>query len=263
MTNWTEFFQVSTVVTFLLVLFRVIGVFFVAPLLGNKSVPASFQISFSIVLSFLLLPFIKMDTSNLLSSDVYLIKCVIQEVTIGVLIGFAASILFSAIQCAGEILGIKIGFSIATIIDPSNNGSSGIVGSLYIIIGALIFLYLNGHHVIIKSLTDSFFFLPLGDGINIAGSIGLANLLGKILIIAVKIAAPVMIVVTLLNLIFGFITKLSPQMNIYFNIGFIVSPVLGITTLMLSLPLFRMMMAGLTSDMGPDLIRLVKDLKGI
>lgn len=262
MIDWGSLFQIGKIVSFLLILFRVLGVFLAAPLLGNRSTPMSLQIGFSIVISFLVLPFVEFNNAELLSSDVFLVRCIIQEVTIGVLIGFASAVLFSAIQCAGDILGIKIGFSIATIIDPSNNGSSGVLGSLYILLGALMFLYLNGHHLIIKSLVDSFFYIPLGEGFRLEAGAALGDMVAKVLIVSIKIAAPVVIVLTLLNLIFGFITKLSPQMNIYFNIGFILGPILGIFTLILSLPLFRVIMTNLTTDFGPELIRLVRELKG-
>jgi len=261
--GWEELFNIHVVISFLLILFRILGVFLAAPLLGNRSVPVMIKLGISIVLSLLILPFAKTESDLLVSSSLYLIQCIIVETSIGVMIGFAAAILFSAIQSAGEFIGLKIGYSIATVIDPSNSGSSGIIGSLFVLLGGLIFLYLNGHHIILKTLADSFLMIPLGHGFDLSAGMNFGNFVAKILILAIKIAAPVLIVLTLLNLSFGFLTKLSPQMNIYFNVGFIIAPVLGILTLMLSLPLFRILVMGLSVELEPDLIELVKQLKGV
>lgn len=261
--GFEELFNIHVVISFLLILFRILGVFLAAPLLGNRSVPAMIKIGISIILSLLILPFAKTESDLLVSSSLYLIQCIIVEASIGVMIGFAAAILFSAIQSAGEFVGLKIGYSIATVIDPSNSGSSGIIGSLFVLLGGLIFLYLNGHHIILKTLVDSFLMIPLGHGFDLSAGMNLGQFVAKILIIGIKIAAPVLIVLTLLNLSFGFLTKLSPQMNIYFNVGFIIAPVLGILTLMLSLPLFRILVMGLSVELEPDLMELVKQLKGV
>jgi flagellar biosynthetic protein FliR len=263
MMDWSELFNIQIVISFLLILFRVMGVFLAAPLLGNQSIPVTVKLAISIILSLLVLPYAKVESPLLVSSSLYLIQCILIEVSIGVMIGFAAAILFAAIQSAGEFIGMKIGYSIATVIDPSNSGSSGIIGSLFVLLGGVIFLYLNGHHVILKTLVDSFRLIPLTHGFDLSSGLQLGAFVSKILITGIKIAAPVLIVITLLNLSFGFITKLSPQMNIYFNIGFIVGPILGILTLMLSLPLFRVLVMNLTTELEPDLIQLVRQLKGV
>jgi len=257
-----DFVSIDSVLRFLLILFRVAGMFMVAPMLGNKSVPSQVQVIFSVMLAIVLLPFVPFHNPLAIRSNLYLIQLIIQEVTIGVVIGFAAALIFSAVQVAGEIFGMKIGFSIAKIIDPSNQGSSGILTSLYTLFGGLLFLYLNGHHVIISALVDSFRYIPLGSSISFGVAPVLSSLVVKIFAIGIKISAPVIVVMTLLYLSFGFITKLSPQMNIYFNVGFILGPILGIFTLILSLPLFRVLMTNLTNDMGFDLIKVIRALKG-
>jgi len=260
--NVFDIISVNNIVAFLLILFRVAGIFFVPPLLGNKAVPPQVQVPLSLMLALMLVPQLQYSAATVQSSDILLIKLILQEVTIGVIIGFAAALVFAVVQVAGEIFGMKVGFAIAQIIDPANEGSAGLLTSFYVLIGGLIFLYLDGHHVILQALYESFQFIPVGEGISLLAGNALTDILVKIFAVGIKMAAPVIAVMTLLYMAFGFITKLSPQMNIYFTVGFILGPVLGILTLMLSLPLFRVLMVNMTNDLGPELIKVVHALKG-
>lgn len=261
--NLTDWIQLDKLVTFLLILFRVAGVFLVAPLLGNRAVPMQVQLAISVTLAILLFPLLNFQQPQALTSDLYLAQLIFQEVTIGVIIGFVAAVMFAAISVAGEIFGMKVGFAIAQIIDPANEGSSGLLTSLYTLLGGMIFLYLDGHHVIIQALVDSFKLIPLGDGINLSIGTTINEFMVRIFAIGIKIAAPVMVVMTLLYIAFGLITKLSPQLNIYFNVGFILGPVIGLVTLAVSLPLFRYLMTSLTNELGSDLVITLRALKGI
>lgn len=261
--NWFGFIEVEQVVGFLLVLFRIAGVFFAAPLLGNRAVPSQVKVIFSVALSIIVFPQVGFSDPMALTSDLYLLQLILQEVLIGVVMGFAAAIIFAAVQIAGEIVGMKIGFAIAQQIDPSNEGSAGLITSFYVILGGLIFLYLDGHHAILTGLIESFRYIPIGEGVNLMVGNTLNEFLVRVFSIAIKIAAPVLIVSTLLYVCFGFLAKISPQLNIYFSVGFILGPMLGILTLALSLPLFRYLMSQLTYNLDADMIMTVRALKGM
>lgn len=260
--NLSQLIQFDTLVTFLLVLFRVGGVVMVAPLLGNPQIPAMLSIGFCLLIAFTLFPFVPFSHPQVFSSDILLIKMIVQEVMIGIVLGFAAAIIFFVVQTAGEIFGFQLGFSLAKLMDPANEGASGLMSTMYVVFGSLIFLYLNGHHVIIQALAESFKVIPLGDGFNLAVGNRLSDLVAKMLTLGIKMAAPILIVLTVLKLIFGFITKLSPQLNVYFNVGLILTPILGMSTLALSLPLFRLLMTQLTGDLDTELVEVLRELKG-
>lgn len=261
--NWNVI-NIEDVVRFLLILFRMGGLFLVAPLLSNKSFPRQVKLAMLLMTSFLLLPLVPFKpSSEILTSNLGLLILILQETTIGLVLGFVAYIAFSVITTAGEVFGMVIGFSIATVFDPANEGSSGVLTSLYVIIGGLIFLYLDGHHVMLSALVRSFNILPLGYSFNLQIGWSIVGIIAKIFMIAVQMAAPVLVVLTVLNIIFGVITKLSPQMNIYMNTGFIISPIVGMLILILSLPLFRVLLTHVTSGMGDDLVMTIRQLKGI
>ncbi|MDB5038160.1 MAG: flagellar biosynthetic protein FliR [Bacteriovoracaceae bacterium] len=258
-----DWIGISQIGAFILILTRISGVFIAAPLLGNRSVPDRVKLPLVIMLSFLLYPAVTHGKALVVSSHIQLLTYIFEELTIGLTIGFVASFLFSAVQIAGEIFGMQIGYSIATILDPTNQADEGVLTTLYTALAALFFLYLNGHHLILGSLAKSFEIIPISHGFNMTVGFGISHLVEKFLLLAIQLASPVLIVVTVLNMIFGLISKVSPQMNIYFNVGFIVGPILGIGVLILSLPLFRMLLMHMTEDLGPDLLKTIQELKAI
>jgi len=261
--SFAELINIETLVQFLLILFRVAGLFISAPMLSNPSIPKMVRLGISLLIAFLLLPLFPFEAKEALTSDLFLFTLILEQVLIGLLLGFAASIAFAVIQAMGEIIGIKVGFGIARIIDPANQGSSSILSNFYILIGGLIFLYLNGHHIMISAMAESFRIIPIGSGVSFSFGGHLTELVGDLTSLAIKMAAPVIVVGTLLNIIFGFVTKLSPQMNIYFNVGFILGPAIGLAMMMISLPLFRVLLTQMTKGLNEDLMRILYELKGV
>jgi len=257
-----NFVSPQAVMIFVLVLFRCMGIFLIAPIFSSRAIPAPVKIIFAVSLALLIFPEIKFNDAAALSSDIYLATLILKEVTIGLLIGFGAMVLFSAVQAAGDIVGMKIGFSIATILDPTSHSMGGVLTTFYTLTGTLLFLHLNGHHVLIEALVQSFKALPMGSTLSEMVASSVADLVSQLFVIAIKIAAPILVVLTLLNLIFGLLTKISPQMNIYFNLGFVIGPVLGLLTVLASLPLIRVLITQLTENMRPEIFEMIKNLKG-
>lgn len=264
MTALYSWINPSYVAALFCVIARISGVFISAPLFSNRAVPARVKIAFVIVLSLILLPIVPQHQLHLdFKSDLAIISILLVEVTIGLVLGFVAYLVFAAVQTAGELIGMQLGLGIATIFDPANEGSAGIVTSLYVILGALMFLALDGHHLIVAGLVRSFEAAPLGNGLNLVSSEHLSAILSKSFASALQITIPLLVVSTVMNIVFGFITKLSPTMNIYFNTGFIIGPALGLVILMLSLPLFRVIFTQLTEGMEPEMIRTIRTMKGM
>lgn len=262
MSLW-DFIRPEHIVELLLVMVRVGGVFMLAPLFSNVAVPRQVKVVVVIMISLLLAPIVHGPLIKSNVNEVGLIVMVLTEMTIGLVIGFACNIIFLTVQAAGEFFGAQVGFNIATIIDPANEGSSGALASLYTMMGALIFLYLNGHHVILASLAKSFQILPLTQGFDVKFGYSVTPLVGYLFMTAIQISAPIIVVLTILQVIMGLITKIAPQMNIYMNAGLILGPILGMIILMITLPLFRVLMTTMTGQVEPHVIQVLKGLKGI
>ena len=260
--NLYEWVNVNQVTAFLLIAIRLSGVFMISPLFSNRAVPARIKIALIVMLSISMLPIVARVKMIQPNSSIQLIVWAIQEVSIGVIIGFVASILFAAVTTAGDLIGMQIGYSMAQIFDPANETDSGVITSFYVILAGLLFLYLDGHHLILSAMTRSFEILPIGKGFNLQGGYTITELTANVLVAAIQIASPAIFVVLILNFMFGLITKLSPQMNIYFNAGLVVGPILGIIVLMVTLPLFRVLIMQMTERLNPEMLKMIHALKG-
>lgn len=262
MTGFYELFRFESLIGFLLIAFRIGGIFISAPILNSRSVPRRLKVGLVIMMALLLVPIVPNHVIQT-TSHLSLVLMIIGEVTIGLLIGFTSYLVFAAIQMGGEMVGNQVGFGMSQIFDPTNQDESSVVASFMVLFGSLLYLHLDGHHLILSGVTRSFSILPLGQGFNLSIATTITDFVAKIFIISIQITAPILVVMTLLNFVFGLVTKVSPQLNIFFNLGFILSPIVGLLVLLLSLPLFRVLMTSLTEQMGPDILRLLHDLKGI
>lgn len=163
---------------------------------------------------------------------------IFREVMIGLTLGFITRIIFSAVEFSGQIIGMQMGLTISSIIDPSFGNQTQIMSVLQSLLATLLFLSLDIHHVFINSIIDSFKVLPLGSW-QITGEIMSFLIKGTadILILGIRIAAPVMVALLLTSVVLGIMARAFPQMNIFMvsmplNIG------LGLIVLGLTVTIF-------------------------
>ncbi|MDR3210302.1 MAG: flagellar biosynthetic protein FliR [Planctomycetota bacterium] len=165
---------------------------------------------------------------------------VMQEFTLGMAIGFLASLVFSGIQLAGEIAGQQIGFSMANVVDPLTNVDVPLLGFMNMNIAMLLFIMGNLHLVIIYIVGKSYEFVGIG---TMMPEVVLDPLLRMTLIeaqrifsLGLQLAIPISLVMLLNSVVEGFITKTMPQMHIMV-LGVPLRVVLGLTSLIFIYPI--------------------------
>jgi len=180
-------------------------------------------------------PAMQLTPPHDLSDNVFALGILIfKEVMIGLTLGFITRIIFSAVEFSGQIIGMQMGLTISSIIDPTFGHQTQIMSVMQSLLATLLFLSLNIHHVFITSIMDSFRVLPLGIWhINSEIVSFLIKGTADILILGVRIAAPVMVALLLTSVVLGVMARAFPQMNIFMvsmplNIG-IGLIVLGLT----------------------------------
>ena len=209
--------------------------FVALPVFSIRAVPARVRLVLSVAITFVIMPLLpplpRVDMFSYAGGMV-----AIQQLTIGLMIGFIIQLVFAAIVFAGQGIAYSMGLGFASMVDPQSGQQVPVVAQLYVITGTLVFLSLNGHLLLIKLLLDSFTSLPIG----MAG-------LGKTdiwIVIAwssrlfaggLLLAMPVIISLLLVNISFGVATRAAPQLNI-FSVGFPVTLMLGIVLIWLTLP---------------------------
>ena len=251
-------FGITQLVTFLLVLARVGGIFTVGPVFANANVNRTVRLAIAVALAFVFLPLAKYDAGKL---DVLsFFGAIIKETLVGLLMGYLASMMFSAIQMAGSYIDLAMGLGFASQVDPMSKERSAVMGQLQNMIATLIFLGINGHHIMIRGLADSFAVLPIGKMImtpEAAG--GMLGIFATVILAALKIASPVIGVIFITDISLGILARTVPQLNI-FSVGFPVKLMVGLLVVIVILPATAAVMIALFSGLHRDIIMLLRHL---
>jgi flagellar biosynthetic protein FliR len=203
------------------------------PLLGNKAVPTRVRVALAMVLAMVVTPMLPVETPlRLASGDGVLI--LLQQIAIGAALGFALRIVFTAVEYAGQLMGLQMGLSFATLFDPVNGAQTQVVAQLLVLSTALILFAFNGHHLVIIALVQSFQDIPIGATLSVDGFSMLAHWGAVLFEVGLHISLPVTAALLATNLTIGMMSRASPQLNI-FAIGFPLTLGVGFLVLYLSL----------------------------
>ena len=200
---------------FLLIVMRVAPILFMMPLLSSTSLPTLLKISFTLAVSLLLLPVVKIDVRNFPSDPYLFVTFMAAELMIGFILGLSVKLIFTGVQLAGEFAGYQMGLAMASILDPESGTDTTLLAQFYYLVGLLIFLAIDGHHWFIRALFQSFSVLSPGE-IHLKPALyqHLILLSGKMFVIAIKLGAPIMAVLIFTQIGMGMMAKLVPQMNV-------------------------------------------------
>jgi flagellar biosynthetic protein FliR len=140
---------------------------------------------------------------------------ILAELILGMVIGLLAKFFFAAIQLGGQLAGYQMGFAIANVFDPESGSQGSILAQLGYWIAIVFFLLLNGHHILLRALGDSFAVIEVGAlGLREGMLATMTKLAGDMFSLAIKLVAPAVAALLLTSAAFGIIAKVVPQMNI-------------------------------------------------
>lgn len=216
---------------------RILALLASTPLLGSSSIPTQTKLGLAVLLAILIAPVLPPLPQIDPGSGVGLIV-LIQQIIIGLAMGFSIRIVFTAVEMAGEITGLQMGLGFATFFDPQQSGQVQLVGRFYGLLATLMFLAIDGHLQIIAILTHSFTTLPIGtEGISTTSFTALLNWGIKIFTLGLHLALPVLTALLITNLALGILTRAAPQLNI-FAVGFPLTLGIGLLVMSWALPYF-------------------------
>jgi len=214
---------------------RILALLATAPVIGDPVVPRQVKVALSALLALVLAPGVAG------AADVPLMSLpgawvTAQQVLIGVAIGFTMRIVFTAVQAAGEYIGLQMGLSFATFFDPASGGQTAVVARFLYMLAALIFLAVDGHLHLIALLAQSFDSVPVArNGLAGAGWMVVARAAQDIFTTGLMLALPVVTALLILNLAMGILNRASPQFSI-FAVGFPLTLLAGVAMLYLLVP---------------------------
>ncbi len=164
---------------------------------------------------------------------------VIQQLVIGVAIGFVVRLVFAAVELAGEVVGFQMGLNFAAFFDPSMNAQTSALGRFFGQMAALLFVVLNGHVMVLTAVTRSFEAFPVGgNAFANLDQLKLFQLGTDLFASGFWIALPMVGMLMFVNLALGIVSRVAPQMNI-FAVGFPITLTVGLLGVALTLPLLE------------------------
>lgn len=245
---------------FALALIRMSGLVIIAPFFSSQLTPMKFRAGFAVFLALAIFPtardsFIALEMTTLTAGDMMILA--VQEMSIGLAIGFFSTIIFMAAQLAGDVAGQQIGFSMANVVDPLSNIDVSLVGYLMAQIGTFIFLVLNLHLYLILLLQKSYSVVGIGAWQALpyfrACVENLSLQVHEMFIAAVKLSMPIITVMLMMSVLVGFITRTMPQMNIMV-LDMPIRVVVGLISVMLLMPVFCVVYGGVTGNLQREFL---------
>lgn len=214
---------------------RILALVATAPVLGNNGVPRRSRLGLGLALTIAIAP-LAGPLPDVSPASWQGLMILVQQIMIGVAMGFAMRIVFTAVDMAGELIGLQMGLGFATFFDHIHGVNSPVVAQLLGLIAMLFFLALNGHLLVVSALAESFMVMPIGETLfGPQAAYSLVSWGGHIFSAGFTIALPVLAALVITNLALGVLTRTAPQLNI-FAVGFPITLMLGFLMLALVLP---------------------------
>jgi flagellar biosynthetic protein FliR len=239
----------------LLVFLRVSAFLLVLPFFSATNFPATMRVALSALIALLLapmLPAFALGNAPLFS----LFGVMIQEVSIGLMLGFIARMIFYAVDLAGNVIASELGLNMGAIMDPMTGASSQVPGMILFFLATVVMLTLNLHHWILAGFERTYAVLPIG-GAHLNNELFqvVLNQTGNIFMVALEISAPVMAVSFVVTVVFGVLSRAVPQMNV-FVLSFSVRIVGGLIVFGFTLQLTAQHVINYLNRLPDDLLKL-------
>lgn len=214
---------------------RITALLALAPVLNHKSLPMRVRILLALALTLALSAALPKPPAIEALSPAGLLAS-LEQIAVGMVLGLSLQLVFTVFSLVGEIVSTQMGMSMARYNDPVNGvSSSSVVGQLYFLLLALLFLASDGHLLVVSVLYQSFVYWPVGDGLQDAALGSLAYAMAWVLAAATLISLPLVFCMTLVQFCFGLLNRISPAMNL-FSLGFPMAILTGLAGIRLTLP---------------------------
>jgi flagellar biosynthetic protein FliR len=195
-----------------------------APGLGGRQIPAMVKIGLTMMVSIALMPTVQLP--EVASSGLVLV--ILREAAVGLSLAFVLQVLVAGAEFAGHLSSYQIGFSYGATIDPQSGVRSTMLVTLYGMLATLAFLGVNGHHALLRALAASYEGVPVGAvQMNRSLVAAVSDMLAMLFTVGLRLAAPVLIVLLIVELAIGLISRAAPSLS-FMVIGYPIRIVVGL-----------------------------------
>jgi len=200
---------------FAIVLIRIASILFLMPIFSTTALPVQVKAAMCLVMALVLTPVLPVSPEQLPSDPFHMAMLLVAELFVGMTLALVIRLVFGGLQLAAQMVGFQMGFSVASVVDPQTGTQSVIIAQFAYLVGLLLFLAADGHHIILRTLYDSFLILK-------PGAITMKDTLFKLImdmgqqmfVLSVKLMAPVMAILLFSQVSLGILAKTVPQINV-------------------------------------------------
>lgn len=254
-------FTLLQIELFILMFIRIGGFLFLMPLFSGSTIPVQYRVGLSFFLTVLLIPQVSIGGEIMAVVNIkQLVWLIVKELALAIIVGYLFHALFAAVAYAGSIVDLQMGFAMLQLPDPVMEGEmTSATGMFQTIFFTMIFLMANGHYYLFVAIEKSFQILPPGEIVVNADDLVTATVmtLSNIMEIAIRLSAPLLIVMVVTSVTLGVIAKTMPQMNIFF-VGMPLKIAVGFLSLIFVLPMLVQIFKATFLRLYEDIWHLMK-----
>jgi flagellar biosynthetic protein FliR len=225
------------IAAFFFPLTRVLSLLVIAPIFGNAAIPMRIKLAAGVVVTLAIAPALP-PMPEVQAGSWLGLSIILQQMLIGLLLGFSVRVAFWAIDLCGQLIGLQMGLSFAVFYDPTNATQTPIISNFLGLLAMLIFLALNGHLLTLSLVAESFKLLPVSaTPFSVKGYSVVLAWAATLFSAGVLLALPLIAALLIANIAMGVLSRVAPTLNL-FAIGFPVTLFAGFVVIMISLPYF-------------------------
>jgi flagellar biosynthetic protein FliR len=215
---------------------RTLALFTSAPVFSSKAVPVRVRIALAFFVALAAQPSLE-GQSIVGINDPGAFGAVLQQLGVGLAIGFAIRVVFSAVELAGEVVGFQMGLGFASFFDPSMGGQSSAVARFFGQMATFMFVVMGGHVMVLMTVVTSFTAFPVDQNfLEALKQLKIYDLGTDLFASGLWMALPMVGMLMFANLALGIVSRVAPQMNIY-AIGFPITLTVGLVGMAATLPM--------------------------
>jgi flagellar biosynthetic protein FliR len=244
---------------FILVAIRVGCILLFMPIWDSRIIPVQIKVYSLLVIALALTPVVAGSLPPFPSTWLGAMGLVLREVLLGLSLGLVVRFIFAAVQMAGDLLGIQMGFGMVNLIDPNSGVRTTVMGDILLMVATVLFLTVDGHHLLLVVLARSFGEVPVGGPGLLPGSLfSILVPMGSLMYqLAVKLVAPILLVLFLTQVGMGLVARTVPQVQVMV-VAFPLTIALGLIFLSLTLMLIGPYIVGQFSGFQSSLTQVLR-----
>ena len=242
---------------FFLAFIRIMAIILHVPVFGGQNIPTQVRIGLGFALALVLIPWQPLAPEAVAIGTFSYSMSIAREMLIGTLIGFSADLAFGAIQMAGSAMGMGSGFESSRVFNPALGEAGSAFDQIFIMTATMIFLVIDGHHLVLIAIQNTFNVVPLNGSLPFNGMETMVRTTAVFIASGVHMALPVMTALVLTDLTLGLLARVAPQVQVYF-LGLPVKVFVAMLALGLTFAVISPYLTSLYRSMAENMILFVE-----